>query len=99
MWVAIILGIITGACGGVFRDILLNQEPLLFKKDLYATACLIGGVVYWSMIKLGFSVPAQGLACAATVILMRVLAVRYSWSLPVMRPTDDSYEITDYDNK
>ena len=51
------------------------------------------------MIKLGFSVPAQGLACAATVILMRVLAVRYSWSLPVMRPTDDSYEITDYDNK
>lgn len=101
MWVAVIMGIITGACGGVFRDILLNQEPLLFKKDLYATACLVGGVVYWGMIKLDMSVPVQGIACAATVILMRVLAVRYSWSLPVMQPEDENYsqETNDYDNK
>lgn len=100
MWVAIIMGVITGACGGVFRDVLLNQEPLLFKKDLYATACLVGGIIYWGMIQLGFSVPAQGLACAATVIMMRILAVRYGWSLPVMRSTDDNYNVTrDYDNK
>ncbi|MCM1021827.1 MAG: trimeric intracellular cation channel family protein [Muribaculum sp.] len=85
MWVAIVMGIITGACGGMLRDILLNQEPLLFKKDLYATACLIGGLVYWLMIELGAGVPVQGMACAATVTLMRILAVRYSWSLPVMK--------------
>ena len=87
-WVAIIMGVVTGACGGVFRDILLNQEPLLFKKDLYATACLIGGLVYCGVIMLGGSVPLQGMACAVTVIIMRMLAVRYSWSLPVMKSHD-----------
>lgn len=89
MWVAIVMGIVTGACGGMFRDILLNQEPLLFKKDLYATACLVGGIVYWCMIKCGCSVPVQGMACAATVILMRVLAVHYGWSLPVMKANQE----------
>ena len=40
MWVALIMGIITGAFGGVLRDILINEEPLIFHKDIYATACL-----------------------------------------------------------
>lgn len=52
LWVAIIMGIITGAIGGVIRDILINSEPLLFKKDLYATACLAGGLVYGALISL-----------------------------------------------
>ncbi len=85
IWVAIVMGIITGALGGVLRDIALNQEPLLFKKDFYATACLIGGLVYWIVLQAGGSVPAQCLICAATVILIRVLAVRYGWSLPHMK--------------
>ena len=46
-WVAIVMGIITGSFGGVTRDILINEAPLFFKKDIYATACLAGGVVYW----------------------------------------------------
>ncbi|WP_303430609.1 trimeric intracellular cation channel family protein, partial [uncultured Muribaculum sp.] len=46
-WVAVIMGITTGALGGVLRDILVNNEPLLFQKDIYATACLVGGLVYW----------------------------------------------------
>ena len=85
IWVAIVMGIITGALGGVLRDIVLNQEPLLFKKDFYATACLIGGLVYWIVLLSGGSVPAQCLICAATVILIRVLAVRYEWSLPHLK--------------
>ncbi|MCM1504279.1 MAG: trimeric intracellular cation channel family protein [Muribaculum sp.] len=85
IWVAIVMGIITGALGGVLRDIALNQEPLLFKKDFYATACLIGGLVYWIVLQAGGSVPAQCLICAATVIMIRVLAVRYGWSLPHLK--------------
>ena len=46
-WVAVIMGVITGALGGVIRDILVNNEPLLFQKDIYATACFAGGIVYW----------------------------------------------------
>ena len=85
IWVAIVMGIITGALGGVLRDIVLNQEPLLFKKDFYATACLIGGLVYWVVLHYGGSVPAQCIICAATVIAIRILAVRYGWSLPHMK--------------
>ncbi|WP_295728616.1 trimeric intracellular cation channel family protein [uncultured Muribaculum sp.] len=87
LWVAIIMGIITGAIGGVIRDILINSEPLLFKKDLYATACLAGGLVYGMLIAFGAPVTVQGIACAATVIAMRVLALRYGWSLPVLGDT------------
>ena len=89
-WVAVIMGITTGALGGVLRDILVNNEPLLFQKDIYATACLAGGLVYWVAYYCGLSMPAQGIACAVTVIAMRVLAVRYSWSLPVLVDIDEN---------
>ena len=84
MWVAIIMGVSTGAVGGVVRDILLNNEPLLFRKDIYAMACVAGGLIYWIVGYLGGSSMSEGVACAATVILIRVLAVKYSWSLPIL---------------
>ena len=84
MWVAIVMGVVTGAVGGVIRDILVNNEPLLFQKDIYATACLAGGLIYWITLLAGASPMVQGIACAATVIIIRLLAVRYGWSLPVL---------------
>lgn len=87
-WVAVIMGVITGALGAVIRDILVNNEPLLFQKDIYATACFAGGIVYWIMSLTGASQLAQGLACAAVVILIRILAVRFSWSLPVLNQNE-----------
>lgn len=84
MWVAIIMGMITGSFGGVLRDILINEEPLFFRKDIYATACIAGGVAYW----LGGIVGANDIACqsicALTVIVLRMLALRYNWSLPTI---------------
>lgn len=47
MWVAMVMGVITGSFGGITRDVLINEEPLFFRKDIYATACLAGGFVYW----------------------------------------------------
>uniref|UniRef100_UPI004038F0A0 trimeric intracellular cation channel family protein n=1 Tax=Segatella hominis TaxID=2518605 RepID=UPI004038F0A0 len=46
-WVAIIMGCITGAAGGVIRDVLLNEEPVIFRKEIYAMACVVGGLTYW----------------------------------------------------
>ena len=46
LWVGIIMGTITGAAGGVLRDILINEEPLIFRKEIYALACVFGGVVF-----------------------------------------------------
>lgn len=85
MWVAIIMGMITGAFGGVLRDILINEEPLFFRKDIYATACIAGGVAYWLVgLVCGDPIVEQS-ACAVTVIALRMLALRYNWSLPVMK--------------
>lgn len=84
MWVATIMGILTGAFGGVLRDILINEEPLVFRKDIYATACLAGAIVYWIFLELGASPLIQQIACAVTVITLRVLAIRYNLSLPTL---------------
>ena len=84
MWVAIIMGTITGAFGGVLRDILINEEPLIFRKEVYATACLAGGLSYWLISHIGGSIVVQQISCAAIIIIVRVLSVIYNWSLPVL---------------
>lgn len=85
MWVAIVMGMITGAFGGVLRDILINEEPIFFRREIYATACIAGGVVYWIIALSGGGPIAQQLACATTVIGLRLLAVKYEWTLPILK--------------
>lgn len=85
MWVATVMGMITGAFGGVVRDILINEEPLFFRKEIYATACIAGGLVYWATGVAGIGDIAQQAACAITVIALRLLAVHYRWSLPTFK--------------
>lgn len=85
MWVAIVMGIITGSFGGITRDILINEEPLFFRKDIYATACLAGGVVYWLVTLIPGLNPMipQG-SCAVAVIGLRIAAAHWNWSLPIL---------------
>lgn len=82
MWVATVLGIITGAFGGVLRDILINEEPIIFQKDIYATACLAGAVVYWLVMVAGLPPFWQQVACALAIIILRVLTIKYGLRLP-----------------
>ena len=84
MWGAIIMGTITGAFGGVVRDILINEEPLIFRKDIYATACIAGGLVYWVIELLGGTMVFQQAACAVTVIGLRFGTLIFNWQLPIM---------------
>ena len=90
MWVAIVMGIITGSFGGVVRDVLLNDEPLFFRKDIYATACLAGGIAYWLLSLLFASPYVAQIACAFVVIGLRVLANAYNWSLPLLKVDEES---------
>lgn len=92
MWVAMIMGMITGAFGGVLRDILINEEPLFFRKDIYATACLAGGLAYWGSNMLGWSDVTSQSICAVIVITLRIGALRYNWSLPQLRYTPNRLE-------
>ena len=92
MWVAMIMGMITGAFGGVLRDILINEEPLFFRKDIYATAFLAGGLAYWGSNMLGWSDVTSQSICAVIVITLRIGALRYNWSLPQLRYTPNRLE-------
>lgn len=85
MWVNIIMGCMTGAAGGVFRDIFINEVPLIFRKDIYAMACIGGGLVYWLCSLAGGSSILCGLLASSTVFLTRILCVHYRVSLPSLR--------------
>lgn len=84
-WVAIIMGCITGAAGGVIRDVLLNNEPVIFRREIYAMAALIGGIAYWGLQWIGVPVEVTVIASFLTTCLIRFLAVRYHLSLPTLK--------------
>lgn len=85
MWVAICMGTITGSAGGMMRDIFINEEPLVFRKDIYALACVFGGIVYWLCLRIGIPPAPTQFVSALGVILMRVVAVKYHISVPVLK--------------
>ena len=83
-WVAIIMGCITGSAGGVIRDVLLNNEPVIFHKEIYAIASVLGGMVYWGMTRYGLSLQWCSAMSFILICMIRFLAVRYHISLPVL---------------
>ena len=91
-WVAIIMGCITGAAGGVIRDVLLNEEPVIFRKEIYAMACVAGGLAYWGLSYLGVSLYITVIVAFCVVCAIRLLAVRYHISLPKLRDEEQTVE-------
>ncbi|MDB5240402.1 MAG: rane protein, partial [Spirosoma sp.] len=96
-WVCIVMGTITGSIGGVFRDVLLNEVPLLLRKDIYALACVAGGVVYFACIYLGISPSVTELIAASIVIIVRIIAVKFHIHLPVINTGKANYGDTGED--
>lgn len=88
-WVSIMMGVITGSLGGVMRDVLINEVPLLFRKDIYALACVAGGVVYYVCYKFQLSSQLSEIIGAFTVIFIRLLAIKFHFQLPILTFMDD----------
>ena len=88
-WVAIVMGCITGVAGGVIRDVLLNQEPIIFQKDIYAMASVAGGLIYWLLAALGINIGVTSIVTFFVICLVRYVAVRYHISLPLLRGEND----------
>lgn len=92
--ICIALGTVTGCFGGVIRDISLNTIPLIFQKEIYATACIAGGIVYFALVYTPLNVEIIEWVSIFVVFLMRMLAVRFDWRLPniygrnVSKPTN-----------
>lgn len=80
--ICITLGTITACFGGVIRDISLNNIPLIFEKEIYATACLLGGISYFLLGKAGLHGMALDMTCITIIVVTRLLAVKYNWRLP-----------------
>ncbi len=84
-WVAIVMGTMTGAAGGVIRDVFINEIPLIFRKEIYAMACVVGGVVYWGCHLLGLDTVVTQVISGVSVLVTRILAVKYQICLPVLK--------------
>jgi uncharacterized membrane protein YeiH len=80
--ICIALGTITACFGGVIRDVLLNDVPLLFRKEIYAMACIAGGLIYFLLRKINLDEDISKAICILLIFAIRVIAVRYKISLP-----------------
>lgn len=80
---AIVLGVVTAVGGGVVRDVLLNRVPVILEKEIYALAALVAAAIQvGSEVNEGPPVATQAVAIAACLVI-RFLALRYAWALPV----------------
>ena len=86
---AIVLGMISGIFGGVIRDTLLNEIPLIFRKELYATPCLTGALLYVVLTYTPLHAELNFILSVLFIILFRLLAYRHQWSLPTFRFRDE----------
>ena len=91
-WVAIIMGVITGAVGGIIRDTLINEIPLIFRKEIYALACFLGGISYWICHMIGLPDKGCQIITMFIVIATRIVAVKYQISLPILKGMEEPDE-------
>lgn len=85
MWCAIIMGMMTGAAGGIIRDVLINEVPLIFRKEIYALACVLGGLVFAICYWLEMNHNITAIIAGVAVMAIRILAVKYHLSLPKLK--------------
>lgn len=81
-FIIIVIGMLTGIGGGIFRDILIDTTPYVFKKHVYALTAIIGSILYFILRKYTANISIASLSAMVTVILLRLLATKYRWSLP-----------------
>lgn len=79
--ICIALGTMTACFGGVIRDILCNDIPVIFRKEVYATICIIGGMVFFGLRKLHLNNDILYLITSLVIIIIRLMAVKFNWSL------------------
>ncbi len=87
--VVVAAGMLTGCLGGVLRDILCNEVPLLFRSQLYATVSVFTGLVYLAAPHLGLSHTLSTLLAMGLGLVLRLLAIRFGWSMPKFVYTRD----------
>ncbi|MFZ4863446.1 trimeric intracellular cation channel family protein [Sphingobacterium sp. Mn56C] len=83
---AIMLGMFSAAMGGVIRDTLMNETPLILRKEIYASACLSGASLFVVLNHFGLDNAWNAFISASLVVLIRLISVKYNLSLPAVKP-------------
>lgn len=83
--IAVMMGAVSAVFGGVIRDVLSNEVPLIFRQEVYATACLAGGVVFLMVRTFSDDINLSMVLAIAFIITLRTLAVLKNWALPVLK--------------
>ena len=83
--VAVMMGVMTATAGGVVRDVLSDQVPFILQKEIYATACIFGGILYYVLYRAGVNESLTAVIAALFVVIIRVIAIHRHWSLPVAK--------------
>ncbi|MCP9767249.1 trimeric intracellular cation channel family protein [Lacihabitans sp. LS3-19] len=81
----LILATITACFGGVIRDIILNEIPALFQKEIYATACIIGGILFFILKRFHLDNQNTQFIVFVVIVLIRFLAIKFNFSLPKIK--------------
>ncbi len=84
-WVIILMGTTTGIFGGIIRDILINEIPIIFTQELYAVACIIGAAVFCILMHFNVSLTISEIATAITVFVVRIVATKFQLRLPTLK--------------
>lgn len=79
--ICIAIGTMTACFGGVIRDILCTEIPVIFRKEIYATICILGGIVFFMLKKLNLDNDILYLATSLFIIAVRLMAVKFKWYL------------------
>ena len=95
--ICIALGAMTGCFGGVMRDTLCNMVPVIFLKEIYATASIAGGVLYIVLFNLDLNSDAIYISTAGLIIIIRLLVVKFRVSLPSFYVVENNSEGTERD--
>lgn len=80
--ICVILGTVSACFGGVLRDILCNEIPIIFHKEIYATACIVGAIAYLTLVRFEVQQTIAMILSGSVIILIRILAVVFKWKLP-----------------
>ncbi|MBP6587156.1 MAG: trimeric intracellular cation channel family protein [Flavobacterium sp.] len=80
--ICIALGTMTACFGGVIRDILCTEIPVIFREEIYATICILGGIVFFMLRELNLDADVLYLTTSLFIISVRLMAVKFKWHLP-----------------
>ena len=82
--ICIALGTMTACFGGVIRDILCTEIPVIFRREIYATICILGGIVFFLLRELNLDNDVLYLTTSLVIISVRLMAVKFKWYLPTL---------------